>query len=466
MLGSAPHRIIGFLRLHAVASCAVLLIVGMWITGGWSERGSSMTRVAVLMAGFAGFVLAVRHYRRLTRDLDRMTDAVRHVAAEQSEHPYLSAEGDLHPLSDAMNQMFQGISLRQQQLQEMADRLGTVLSAMVEGVLAVDDRQRILFANAAAGKLLGFDPERARGKGLLEVARNHMLHEAVSETLANRDLPNQETRWYELNSHPSRGQILSFRATRLLGEPCPGVVLVLQDVTELRRLEHLRQEFVANVSHELKTPLTAIKAYAETLQSGAIDDPKINREFTANIEREADRLNNLIVDLLRLAKIESGHEPFEILSVDLADTIRDCVHRHQLDAQRKQLTLIAEEGDDGCHVQADQDGLRAILDNLVDNALKYTEPGGRVNVRWTDSENGTINMLVSDTGIGIPYEHQSRVFERFFRVDQARSRELGSTGLGLAIVKHLAHAFGGTVVVCSQPDVGTTVRVLLPRTGP
>lgn len=456
-----PDRFPGFLRLHAISVVALPLVAGMWLAGAWTDPGSVAARALVAAVVLVSIISAIRHYRRLTDAIARMTEAVRQVANDESQQPHLSADGDLQPLTESMNRMFARISGRQQQLQELADRLRTVLSAMVEGVLSVDDRQRILFANAAAGRLLGFDPEQARGKTLLEVASHPLFHEAVAETLASRE-PDEEIRRYEIDSHPPRNQVLSFRATRLHGEPCPGVVLVLRDVTELRRLEHLRQEFVANVSHELKTPLTTIKAYAETLQDGAIDQPDVNRKFTANIEREADRLHLLIMDMLRLARIESGQAPFAISSVDLTDAIHECLQRHHADAQRKQVMLETGDGQTDALVQADREGLLTILDNLVDNALKYTEPGGKVTLDWTDIGNGNLRILISDTGIGIPVEHQSRVFERFFRVDQARSRELGSTGLGLAIVKHLSQAFGGSVALCSQPDEGTTFRVLLP----
>jgi two-component system phosphate regulon sensor histidine kinase PhoR len=249
----------------------------------------------------------------------------------------------------------------------------------------------------------------------------------------------------------------------LQGEPCPGVVLVLQDVTELRRLEHLRQEFVANVSHELKTPLAAIKACAETLQDGAIDRPEVNREFTMKIEHEADRLNDLIVDMLRLAKIESGHEPVDLATVSLQETTADCVQRHLASAKRKDVKLVIETSDPALAVRADRDGVLTILDNLVDNALKYTDAGGLIKLKWTELGKDTIQIDVADNGAGIPDEHQSRVFERFYRVDQARSRELGSTGLGLAIVKHLSQSFGGTVSLDSQPGKGSTFRVSLPK---
>jgi two-component system phosphate regulon sensor histidine kinase PhoR len=234
-------------------------------------------------------------------------------------------------------------------------------------------------------------------------------------------------------------------------------------MTELRRLESLRQEFVTNVSHELKTPLSSIKAYAETLREGAINDPQHNLEFVQRIEDQADRLHELILDLISLARIESGQQTYEVADVDVASVVNACLEHHRPSAESQQLSLEAEPTTDSVVVPADEEALRQILDNLVNNAIKYTPPGGRVRVGWrVDGRSALIE--VSDTGIGVSPQDQPRLFERFFRVDKARSRELGGTGLGLSIVKHLAHFFGGSVGVRSTPGKGSLFWVRLPLT--
>ncbi len=286
--------------LAAVLGCVAVILACIWPDASATFRLATGTLGSLSLV--TAMVFTIRTWRRFWLGVDQMRDAANRVAACERKVPTIHADGILADLATAFNGMCGKVGNREQVMRETADQLFTVLGAMMEGVLAVDDRQRILFANAAAGRLLRLDPETSQGKGLLEVARNHMLHEAVTEALANRSLEDQETRRYEFDSSHARGKILSFRATRLPGNPCPGVVLVLQDVTELRRLEHLRQEFVANVSHELKTPLTAIKAYAETLKSGAINDPDFNLTFVENIEAEANRLHNLILDMLRLSE--------------------------------------------------------------------------------------------------------------------------------------------------------------------
>ena len=341
---------------------------------------------------------------------------------------------------------------REARLRESGQQLGAVLGGMTEGVMAVDPERRIMFVNRAAAALLSVDAEEAVGQRMRQAVRHHRLDELV-ETLSQQ--PGSKSLEFEWEQ-----RILAINGTSLPGEPSPGIVLVFHDVTELRRLESLRQEFVANVSHELKTPLSAIKAYAETLENGAIDDPQHNRRFVQRIEEQADRLHELIQDMLSLARIESGRQTFQIGAVNAGGIIRACLSEHQATADARKVDLKGPRTAD-VSVRADANGLRQILDNLIDNAIKYTPAGGNVEVRCRREEEFAL-LEVSDTGIGIPAEHHDRLFERFFRVDQARSREMGGTGLGLAIVKHLAQSFDGQVDVDSEPGEGSTFRVRLP----
>ena len=266
-------------------------------------------------------------------------------------------------------------------------------------------------------------------------------------------------------------RVLAVHGTPLPGSPPPGAVLVFHDVTELRRLERMRQDFVANVSHELKTPLASIKAYTETLLDWALHDESVNVRFLERIEEQADRLNQLILDLLSLARLESGQEVFEHGPLALAPLLDACVESHRGRAVAKSLSLSLELGplDDRTLVLADEEAVRQIVDNLIDNAIKYTPDGGsvRVSCRLDGDE---IAIEVADTGIGIPRDDLPRVFERFYRVDKARSRELGGTGLGLSIVKHLVQSIGGQITV-DQPrrrrlPVHRAAAPLLPVVGP
>ena len=250
-------------------------------------------------------------------------------------------------------------------------------------------------------------------------------------------------------------------SARLPGSPCPGVMVVLHDMTELRRLENLRRELVANVSHELKTPLAAIKGYAETLRHGAVNDREHNLNFVHRIEEQADRLHELILDILQVARIESGQESFEFENVPLAELIEQSADQFSELAAAKQIMLTVEVPDHSITAWADDEGVRTILSNLVDNALKYTPAGGSVVIRGAATADSA-TLEVCDTGIGIADKDLARIFERFYCADRARSRELGGTGLGLSIVKHLAQAFGGHVSVESQTGHGSTFRVELP----
>ena len=369
-------------------------------------------------------------------------------------------QDELGTLANSFNLMSEQFSAREQQLRESNQRLEAVLGGMAEGVIAVDERDRVILANAAAAELLGFTMADVESLSLLEVVRHHMLQQLVTDTRATESLQRAEL---EVHSGSENRRVLDVQSTPLPDTSPQRVILVLHDVTDLRRLESMRQEFVANVSHELKTPLSSIRAYAETLSAGAVNDPEHRGTFLHRIEEQADRLNNLIQDLLSLSRIESGRQTYDIATVNVADIVTTCIAENQGAANLKRIHLSCSDIQQDLRIQADEEGLAQIINNLIGNAIKYTSEGGEVTVvlRQQDS---TLCMDVRDSGIGIDEAHLTRVFERFYRVDKARSRELGGTGLGLAIVKHLAQAFGGNVTVTSQPTKGSTFTVQLPVT--
>ena len=342
------------------------------------------------------------------------------------------------------------------QLQESTERLETVLGSMVEGVVAVDEKQRVLFANRAARALLDMQTVNPVGRPIWEIFRHPRIDEVVSTVLGGGETPALEI------DLPRKHAVVAVMASRLPGKPSSGVVLVFHNVTELRRLENIRREFVSNVSHELKTPLTAIQAYTETLLDGALDEPEHRVRFVERIAEQANRLHALIQDLLRLARIESGENVFDVRAVALKPIVEACLEEHSAVAESKSQRLSAEPADDEISVMADEEGLHTILSNLIDNAVKYTQESGAIAVRWR-AENGAAIIEVEDNGPGIPVEHQPRIFERFYRVDRARSRDVGGTGLGLSIVKHLVQVFGGGIEIRSQAGQGTTFSVRLPR---
>jgi len=338
-----------------------------------------------------------------------------------------------------------------------SQRLEAVLSSMIEGVVAVDPEGKVMLANGAACRMLTFHRDKIVGRKLSEVVRISELSQAVESSQQNRTF--SKTEFKTLGDF---SRTLKARVSMLADGDKPGVAVVLHDVTELRQLETMRQDFVANVSHELKTPLASIKAYAETLRMGALRDESKNMQFLEQIEFQADTLNQQIQDLLQLARVESGEKTFSISDIDV-NLICESLHRQFLDsALSRQLELHLELDQPGAIARCDAEAVETVVKNLVVNAIHYTPEGGRVSIS-TRVDGDWIVIRVADTGIGIATDQQARIFERFYRVDKARSRDMGGTGLGLAIVKHLTQAFGGTVTLESQLGKGSQFHVRLPR---
>ncbi len=340
-------------------------------------------------------------------------------------------------------------------LEAERDKLKGILEGMAEGVVATDRDERILHLNPKAARLLGTTGAVA-SHPIWEATRLREVSEALSQAMASG-----ERVAASIVQPGAPDRTLDLRASPLFADgETVGAVLVIEDVTQLRRLETMRQDFVANVSHELKTPITAIRGMVETL----IDDPEapvgVQRRFLEKVLRQAERMSSLVADLLSLARLESGRE-LECAPIDLRGPIQASVRALQpaLEARRVELEVALPEAP--VVVLGEEEALRQAVTNLLDNAIKYSAPGRKVRVglRFTPSQ---VAIEVEDQGIGIEAHHRERIFERFYRVDKARSRELGGTGLGLAIVKHIAHALGGEVSVDSIPGSGSTFRIHLP----
>ena len=332
-----------------------------------------------------------------------------------------------------------------QELEASRSRIEGLLERMTEGVLAVGPHEELLLMNPAARAILGTD-----------LIRRPELQTLLRETVATgRDQVRDLTLYAPQERH------LRVRATTWGTSGGSGALLVLHDITDLMRLEHLRREFVANVSHELKTPLTAIRGAVETLLDGALADPAAARPFAESIAEEAGRLQRLVEDLLTLAQVETKQvaPPWEPIAI--GSFLQQEVARHQPLAHRHSVSLTLEVADPSLTVAADRAQLVQAVGNLLDNAIKYNRPGGRVTVR-AEAAGRQLQLTVEDTGIGIPPGDLPRVFERFYRVDKARSRATGGTGLGLSIVKHVAEQHGGTVAVESQPGRGSRFTLTLP----
>ena len=355
----------------------------------------------------------------------------------------------------AITAMTDQLISRVRELESQRNQAGAILESMVEGVCALDGKGRILWLNPSAQQLLGFGPLQTPQPLLTDLFRQPELDALITDVLQRRSPSACEVRAFT----PSE------RLIRFQAAPCDGgeaaLVLVAQDVTEMRRLEGLRREFVANVSHELKTPLTSIQGLVETLLSGALEDQANNRRFVTLIDEDAKRLARLIDDLLELSQIESKAVPLQVRPVDLQALLGELAERLHPLLQERQVALELSLAADTPQVPADPDRLRQVFLNLLENAVKFNTPGGRVTVS-AERRGETLRVAVQDTGIGIPPEDLPRIFERFYRVDKARSRQMGGTGLGLSIVKHLVELHRGTVEVDSQPGRGSVFAVNLP----
>jgi two-component system phosphate regulon sensor histidine kinase PhoR len=424
------------------------------------REAASMQRLMWLLAASIGLLAAgmtwavAAHIMKPLKNLTEAADAIQR--GDFTRRVLLQGGDELHMLGAAFNRMQDELAARVSQLEQHGERLATVLRSMAEGVIVIDADERLLLANDASQRMLDFSTADVVGRPLQEVTRNRVIAEALHEALESNK-PQER----ELEIPGKQRRALTLRAIRLSGKSCQGAVAVLRDLTELRSLENMRREFVANVSNELKTPLAAIKAYAETLRLGAMSDHEHNLDFVARIEEQAERLHQLIVDLLSLARVESGRQALEVVDLPVAGLIAACVAQHANAAAAKRIQLNAFAPRQPILVRADEEGLRTILNNLVDNAIKYTPDQGKVYIRWWTEDREAV-LEVEDTGIGIAAEEQQRVFERFYRVDKARSRQLGGTGLGLAIVKHLAQALSGSVQLASELGKGSRFRVRLP----
>ena len=411
-----------------------------------------------------GILIAALRLNRSIREL--RTAADRFAQGDLSRRVGTAHPLQLRSLARSLNQMAAQLNDRLSTVIQQRNELEAVLSSMVEGVLAVDLDERILSLNRAAAELLGLEPDHCIGRPIQEAIRNAPLQTFVSAAISDDDA-RQDEFTLRLPNQPGARQLQAQSAILHSADgQRVGVVIVLHDVTQLRRLQTVRQEFVANVSHEVRTPVSAIKAAIETLLSDDPHDPEMTQRFLAIVARQADRLAAIVNDLLSLARIEQDAgaifaelETSPVRGI-LAAARETC--QAKADARQIQLNVRSEEG---LAVRMNRALLEQAVVNLVDNAVKYSPPNTMVDVD-ASSAGGEVVIEVRDRGRGIEPEHLSRVFERFYRTDKARSRELGGTGLGLSIVKHIAEAHGGRVAVESTPGQGSRFRIHLPQPAP
>ena len=402
--------------------------------------------VSGLLALIGALALASLFARSVSQPVVELRDVARAIASgDLHRRPALSAPGEVGDLATALHRMAEQLAHRLDALEADDQLMTAVLESLEEGVIALDERGTVVRLNERARSLLGVraTPPFARE----QLPRDPVLREAMNTALAG-----SSTSAAEVTIHERTVAV----ASRPLGTG--GGVVTIFDLTTLRRLEQVRRDFVANVSHELKTPLTAVSGYAETLLDDGIPADQ-RRRFVQTIHDNATRMQRIVDDLLDLSRIESGGWRPNVAQVDVAGVVKDVFTAIQPVAAGKGLALVADVPPDASHVRADPTAFRQILTNLVENAVHYTREGS-VTLRTRRTEGG-VRVEVTDTGIGIAPEHLPRIFERFYRVDAGRSRAEGGTGLGLAIVRHLVEAHGGQIDATSVVGRGTTISVLL-----
>jgi two-component system phosphate regulon sensor histidine kinase PhoR len=423
---------------------------------------SIQTKIAIgglLIAIFAA-ILSLLVSRRITRPIEEIRKGAERFARGEFEGrlPVARSE-EIGSLAETLNKMAKEFQERINTIVRQRGELEAVFSSMVEGVVAVDNEERIINLNQAACGMFEADPSQAVGRSIQEVVRNVDLQRFVKRALSSENPVEKDILLYS-----NRERILNGRGVTLYGPGGNriGALIVLNEVTRLRRLENIRRDFVANVSHEIKTPLTAIKGFVETLRDGAVEDHKDAERFLEIIIKHVDRLDAIVEDLLSLSRIEQGAErrQIPISESPLEELLRSAIQLCKVKANPKniRLELSCEEG---LKARINRPLLEQAVVNLLDNAIKYSDANSLVRVEAGQEHDGIV-VRVHDQGRGIGKEHLPRLFERFYRADKARSRDLGGTGLGLAIVKHIAQAHGGRVSVKSTIGKGSTFTIHLP----
>jgi len=424
-------------------------------------RGSYLRIFAwwAAIAVVAGSVILVVS-RRISGPLEYMRSAVMRMSAgELDKRLPVPPSAELAELAEAVNDMAAELDRRIRAITDQRNQEAATLASMVEGVIAVDTEERIISINRAAEAMLGVERSSAEGKSIQEALRSSKVQELIKDALSSPEPVERELVLVDGGERhlQARGGVLRDSSQHRMG-----AVIVFNDITRLRRLENVRREFVANVSHELKTPLTAVKGAIETLLEGAYDSTEDAQRFLNLTARQVDRLNAIIEDLLLLSRIEEQTEGTVLSRVEnrIGDVLDAAVETCGPKAREKGIE-IRLDCDQQLSARINSDLVEHAVANLIDNAIKYSDPGGFINVDAT-AGGGQVFISVTDRGCGIERKHLPRIFERFYRVDKGRSRKLGGTGLGLSIVKHIAQAHGGRVSVESTPGQGSTFTIRLP----
>ncbi len=412
--------------------------------------------IALLAAGISWVIS-----RLISQPIEQMKKSAEHFANGDLSHRLTPPQTEeMGGLADAMNQMAAQLNDRIETIIRQRNQLETVLASMLEGVIAIDTEERIVSINQTAARLFEKEPADCQGKSIQEIIRSPALQQFIRAAISNTN-PTEE----DITVFQNEERVIGVKGSPIFdaNQDQIGTLVVFHDVTKLRRLENMRRDFVANLSHEIKTPLTAIKGFVETLQQGKVEKKQEKERFLGIIQKHVDRLDAIIEDLLALSRIEQEDDKKEIQfeSVKIADVFQAAIQLCRPKAEKQNIHINLDCEKDTTAL-LDPALIEQAVVNLLDNAIKFSEPGSTIHVKSHHQGNEMI-LSVQDQGIGIAQKHLPRLFERFYRVDKARSRSMGGTGLGLAIVKHIAQAHGGHVTVDSKLGEGSHFSIHIPQ---
>ncbi|HDU7106615.1 two-component system histidine kinase PnpS [Listeria monocytogenes] len=420
----------------------------------WGNLALIFGIALVIIAAISVFIA-----RKITRPVREIIE----VSTDLANHKYDSRihgkiSGELQDLSISVNTLAESLETQMFEIKQNEQRLNAIVQNLVSGVMLINVDKQVIMTNRTMYQILG--ETEITGKPFYEVIKSFALSQLIEATFETKTIQQKEIILYF-----PREMILDASVSPILGEngEITGIILLLYDITQIRHLENVRSEFVTNVSHELKTPVTALKGFAETLLDGAMYDEVLLKKFLTIIKEESDRLHRLIMDILALSRIEQNPVAENVELVDVDEVIEQSARTiFEMATEKNIRVTIPEKTSASVMIETDRDKLQQIVINLLSNAINYTPVDGKVEVKLIEQEAEVI-IEVTDNGIGIPAKDIDRVFERFYRVDKARSRHSGGTGLGLSIVKHLVENCGGRIEVESQEEVGSTFRVTLPK---
>ncbi|ELQ0053242.1 PAS domain-containing protein [Listeria monocytogenes] len=420
----------------------------------WGNLALIFGIALVIIAAISVFIA-----RKITRPVREIIE----VSTDLANHKYDSRihgkiSGELQDLSISVNTLAESLETQMFEIKQNEQRLNAIVQNLVSGVMLINVDKQVIMTNRTMYQILG--ETEITGKPFYEVIKSFALSQLIEATFETKTIQQKEIILYF-----PREMILDASVSPILGEngEITGIILLLHDITQIRHLENVRSEFVTNVSHELKTPVTALKGFTETLLDGAMYDEMLLKKFLTIIKEESDRLHRLIMDILALSRIEQNPVPENVELVEVDEVIEQSARTiFEMATEKNIQVIIPEKTIPSVTIETDRDKLQQILINLLSNAINYTPVDGKVEVKLIEQEAEAI-IEVTDNGIGIPAKDIDRVFERFYRVDKARSRHSGGTGLGLSIVKHLVENCGGRIEVESQEEVGSTFRVTLPK---